>query len=171
MLEPFNRVYRALFNKGYYPTKWRQAVGILLPKLGKRDYNIPKYYRIISLLNCLGKVLEKLFATRLSYLANIPTSNSRNLLDSTQLGGRKQRSAIDTVLLLTNYIQEQRARKKKASSNSITTALFLDVKGTFDHVSKPQLLSMLTKLQLPQALIGWVDSFLIDRKIQLAFEG
>ena len=30
---------------------------------------------------------------------------------------------------------------------------------------------MLTKLQLPQALIGWVDSFLTDRKIQLAFEG
>ena len=164
MLEPFNRAYRALFNKSYYPTKWRQAVGILLPKLGKRDYNIPKSYRIISLLNCLGKVLEKLFATRLSYLANIPTSNSRNLLDSTQLGRRKQRFAIDTVLLLTNYIQEQRARKK-ASSNSIITALFLDIKGAFDYVSKPQLLSMLTKLQLLQALISWVDSFLTNRKI------
>ena len=72
-----NRAYKALFNEGYHPASWKEAIGIILPKIGKPDYSTPKAYRVIALLNCLGKVLEKLFITRLGYLANIS-----NLLDS-----------------------------------------------------------------------------------------
>jgi hypothetical protein len=36
-----------------------------------RDYELPKAYRVISLLNCLGKVAEKIVATRLSNLAEV----------------------------------------------------------------------------------------------------
>ena len=42
----------------------------MLKRLNKPDYLSLKAYRIISLLNCLGKVLERLFVTRLSHLAN-----------------------------------------------------------------------------------------------------
>ena len=80
----FNKVYKTLFRDGVHPNCWKESIGIILSKPNKPDYTIPKAYRVILLLNCLGKVLEKLFASRLAYLAN-----TGNLLNSMQLGGRK----------------------------------------------------------------------------------
>jgi len=68
---------------------------VILPKPNKANYSLPKSYRVISLLNCLGKVLEKILATRLSYLAE-----TGDLLQDSQIGGRKQKSALDACLLL-----------------------------------------------------------------------
>ena len=155
----FNKAYKALFRAGYQPSSWKNSIGIIIPKPSKPDYSIPKAYRVISLLNCLGKVLEKIFATRLGYLAN----TTARLLHNTQLGGRKQRSAIDTVLLLLNEVQQQKEKGRK------TTTAFLDIKGAFDHVNKVKLLEVLQGLGLPTNLVSWVNSFLTGRKIQLAF--
>jgi hypothetical protein len=99
--KPFVTLYSYLFTYGYHPQAWREAIGIVLAKKGKDDYTSPKSYRVISLLNCLGKLLEKIFASRLAYLANIKDY----FLHPSQLGGRKQRSALDTALLLLNKIQ------------------------------------------------------------------
>ena len=54
---------------------------------------------MITLLNCLNKVSEKIITTRLSYLAEIT-----DLLNSDQLEERRQRSAIDAVLSFTYNI-------------------------------------------------------------------
>ena len=99
--ELINRVYFCLFKFGYHPKIWRESIGVILPKPHKKDYSVIKSYRIISLINCLGKTLEKILATRLGYLANIP---GIDLLEENQIGGRKQRLAIDAVLLLLDYI-------------------------------------------------------------------
>ena len=46
----------------YHPQKWKQACGILLKKVEKRDLTLVKSYRVISLLNCMGKLVEKVIA-------------------------------------------------------------------------------------------------------------
>ena len=51
---------------GHQPKRWKKARGILLEKGGKRDLSLVKSYRVISLLNCLGKVVEKVIAGLLS---------------------------------------------------------------------------------------------------------
>ena len=56
----------------------------MLKKLGKLDYSAPKAYRIVNLLNCLGKVSKKIIASRLSYLAEVS-----DLLDIDQIGRRR----------------------------------------------------------------------------------
>ena len=63
-------MYSYLFRIGYHPYAWKEAIGVILPKPNKKDYLLLKSYRIISLINCLAKVLKKIVATRLSYLAN-----------------------------------------------------------------------------------------------------
>jgi len=71
MLDTFYRIYSKLIEKGYYLKQWRETISIILRKENtekKRDYSKPKAYRVISLLNCLGKVAEKIIVTRLSYL-------------------------------------------------------------------------------------------------------
>jgi len=44
---------------------------IILKKLNKLNYSIFKTYRIITLLNCLNKVVEKIIAVQLFYTAEI----------------------------------------------------------------------------------------------------
>ena len=156
----FFSVYSILLNKGYHPKCWKQATGFILKKPNKPDYSQPKSYRVISLLNCLGKVSERILAKRLSYLAETTL-----LLDNSQIGGRLKKSAIDATLLLHSEVESNKASKLK------TSALFLDVKGAFDHVSKNRLLAILKDLKLPLSLILWVESFLSDRIIRLAFDG
>src|SRR5690606_28046883 len=51
------------------------------------------------------------------------------------------------------------------------SALFMDVKGAFDNVSKDRLLHSMTTMGLPGTLITWTDSFLSDRATSLAFDG
>ncbi len=58
-------IYHAI-RLGYHPKEWKKARGILLEKGGKRDFGLVKSYRVISLLNCIGKVIEKVVATKLS---------------------------------------------------------------------------------------------------------
>ena len=158
--EVFYRLYRTLFRLGYHLKLQREVVGIILKKPNKEDYSNPKAYRVISLLNCLGKVLERIFTTRLSYLVN----TSPDLLSNSQVGGRKQRSSIDAVLALTNYIEESRNKGKK-----ITSTILLDIRGAFDYISKEKLLKKIQEKNLLQNLYKWVYYFLTDRKLQLFF--
>lgn len=158
--EAIFKIYSTLFNLGYHPRCWRKAKGVILKKTSKPDYSIPKAYRVISLLNCLGKVLERLVARRLSALAE-----TTDLLHPSQLGGRLKKSAIDAALLFYNNIQ-QRKRKQKT-----TTTIFLDIKGAFDHVSKNKLLEGMRDQGLPCCLLAWTKSFLEDRVLQLSFDG
>jgi hypothetical protein len=72
---------------------------VILLKANKKDYSLPKAYRVISLLNCLGKAFKKILVTRLSYLAE-----TGDLLQETQIGGRKQKSALDACLLLQSKV-------------------------------------------------------------------
>src|SRR5204862_7355581 len=52
-----------------------------------------------------------------------------------------------------------------------TSVLFMDVKGAFDHVSANQLLKICQNLGLPRALCSWIECFLNDKYLQLAFDG
>ena len=156
----FFKVFSTLVNRGYHPRPWKQAIGAILKKPKKPDYSAPKAYRVIALLNCLGKISERILAQRLSFLAE-----TTSLLHESQIGGRLKKSAIDAALLLTNQVQENKALNLK------TSTLFLDVKGAFDHVAENQLIQTLIDLNLPLTLIGWIRSFLEKRVLKLSFNG
>ena len=63
----FNTLYPALIQHGYHPLCWHQATGAILKKQNKPDYTAPKAYRIIALLNCLGKISENVTPSRVNY--------------------------------------------------------------------------------------------------------
>lgn len=86
----------------YHPKEWKRVRDILLKKVGKRDLTLVKSYRIISLLNCMDKVLEKVIAEQLSQLLE-----NFLKLHQGQMGARKERCAIDAVASLV-YEVEQR---------------------------------------------------------------
>ena len=47
------------FRLGIHLRQCKTARGVTIPKPGKDDYGLAKSYRVISLLNCLGKMVEK----------------------------------------------------------------------------------------------------------------
>jgi len=67
----FNLVYSDLIENDYHSKIWREGTRIILKKSDKSNYLISKTYRIITLLNCLDKVAEKIIAVQLSYTAEI----------------------------------------------------------------------------------------------------
>src|SRR6266480_5745514 len=154
----FYKLYKALIQFGYHPKCWKQAVGVILKK-PNRKATIPKFYRVVSLLNCLGKVAEKIIAARLSY-----TAETSDLLYTDQIEGRRQKSAIDAVLSLVHDIQLAKHEKKAIS------VLFMNIKKAYDHVSANHLLKICQKLELSKKLCFWIRSFFQDRKVQLRFD-
>ncbi len=138
----------------------REGTKIILKKSDKLNYSISKIYRIITLLNCLDKVAEKIIAVQLSYTAEI----NDKLLNFDQMKDRKQRSAIKTVLNLVHNVQMAKSRE------NTLICLLLDVKEAFDHVTLKQLIKILIKLKVLINLINWVKCFLQNRVTDLAFD-
>ncbi len=81
------------------------------------------------------------------------------------MGARNQRCAIDAVACLIHRVQESWAEKK------LVAALFMDVKGAFDHVSRTRLIEKMMELGIDGDLIHWTQSFLTDRTVQLVIDG
>jgi hypothetical protein len=104
---------------GYHPKCFKEATGVILkkPQTAKppyRNYALPKAYRVISLLNCLAKVMEKIVARRLAVMAEFKT-----LLHMHQIGGRRQKSAIDAVMVLIQKVQANWRTRKRGSITSV----------------------------------------------------
>jgi hypothetical protein len=131
---------------------------VVIPKPNKPDYSAVKAYCPIALLNCMGKVLEKLMATRLSLMAE-----SYDILHADQIGGHPKCSAIDTVMALMHEVEAN------AGNHFMMSALFLDIRGAFDNISSACLCTMIHMLGYPTAVMSWCSSFLSDRTTALLF--
>jgi hypothetical protein len=148
--ELFNYLYLILIANDYHPKCFKEATGIILKKpqsakLPYRNYALPKIYRIISLLNCLAKVMEKIIAQRLAIIAEFKT-----LLHMHQIGGRKQKSAIDAVMIL---IQKMQANWRTRKRDSITSVLALDIKNAYPTVRTAPFAKICIRMKLPTKLI------------------
>jgi len=154
ILKIFNLVYSDLIENNYHLKIWREDTKIILKKSNKLNYSISKTYKIITLLNCLDKVAEKIIAVQLSYIAEI----------NDQMRDRKQRSVINAVL---NLVHD--AQMIKSWENTLI-CLLLDVKEVFDYVALKQLIKILIKLKISVNLINWVKCFLQNQVIDLAFD-
>lgn len=147
---------------GFHPRCFKRATLVVLRKPGKRDPTAPRSYRLISLLPCLGKALERIVAARLTYLAQ-----RHHWVPPIQFGGLPHRCTADAILTLAHDIQsgwnlvEQR----------VTSLLAFDVQGAFDSVHPTRLIHRLRLLGVPAQLVDWTRSFLQDRKARILLDG
>jgi Reverse transcriptase (RNA-dependent DNA polymerase) len=133
---------RQCFRLGVHPQAWKTARGILLHKPKRIDRTSVKAYRVISLLNCLSKVVEKLAAEAIS-----THCEATQALHPGQMGSRRRRSAIDAVACLIQEVHQAWGQKQLAG------ALFMDVKGAFDHVNPCKLTRRMVELGLDGDLV------------------
>ncbi len=86
-----SRVFNSCFEQSYFPIAWKLAKVIPILKPGK-DSSDPTSYRPISLLSCLGKVLEKLLLDRL-----IEVEEVNKVIIPQQFGFRSQRGTVQQI--------------------------------------------------------------------------
>lgn len=150
--DEFCRLINACFLNGYFPNVWCSAVTIIIRKHGKDNYSNPNSYRPIALLSCLGKILEKVITSRITYWAE-----TCKVLAPGHMGGRRIHSTDDALIILTSWIKEQWRK------NQVVTALFLDVKSAYPSVHRDRLWNTLFNHHCPPYLLKLIRGFLSER--------
>lgn len=151
LASPLARFFNKLLLKSVFPSSWKLAN--VCPIYKKSDPSKTCNYRPISLLCCLGKVMERCIH---KYLYNHVISNK--LLTPFQSGFIKGDSTINQLTFLYNDIS------KALDEGKEVRAVFCDISKAFDRVWHQGLLYKLSSLGIQGSLLQWFSSYLADRK-------
>ncbi|EED22555.1 transposon I factor, putative [Talaromyces stipitatus ATCC 10500] len=150
-------LFNACLRQQYCPDYFRKSTTVILCKPGKPDYSNLKAYCPIALLSTIGKALESVLARRLSYLVE-----QYNLLLKQHIGGRRGCSCELAIHLL---LEETHSVWREGSR--VALELALDAAGAFDNVNYIRLIHNLRKRRVLDDLIGWIKSFLSNRRTSI----
>jgi len=115
----------------------------------------------VALENTLAKLVEKIVARQLTELAE-----EKGMIPWNQFGGRKKRSTVTAVELLTSctYTAWKAAYK-------VVSVLSLDITGAFDNVPHQRLLHTMWKKGVPGWILRITTEFLRDRRTKISIPG
>jgi len=128
----------------------------MIPKPDKPP-DLSSFYRPISLLLFLGKILERLILKRLLHYMSM-----NNILPDSQFGFRSAHSTIHQAHRFVDAISYSLEKKYYC------TYAFLDISQAFDRVWYEGLLFKLKKFLLP-CLFLLIKSYISDRHFQIRF--
>ena len=128
-------------DSGYHPKAWRTLIAVAIQK-PNRDYSQPRSYRLIQLLEVIGKALERIQARRLAYIAA-----KYNLVPPTHFGGVPGKSAQDALLTVMNDIESA------WHHNKVVTMLTYNITGFFDTIPHTYLIQTLQTLHIPLPIV------------------
>lgn len=146
------KLFNYMFLFAYFPTEWKTAKIIALPKPGKDPSN-PKSYRPISLLCTLSKIFEKLIQKRM-----MKHIHANNLLSDMQFGFRRERSTVTQLFRVLDSITHN------FNLNKHTGMVLLDIEKAFDCVWIKGLIYILISLKFPLYIVYLINSYLKNRK-------
>jgi hypothetical protein len=138
-------------NLGYHP--WKTAMVVMINKLQKLNYTVPKAYCPIALLRCTSKLLEKIVTKCIN--ADI---EQYDLLPMTQFRSWPKHNAIDAITSLVHKIQGTTA------TGHAGALLLFDISGFFDNVNPLRATAILRNKGFPPSICTWTLSFLTGRK-------
>ena len=148
--KPLLLLFKRSFNEGVYPRKWKFAR--VMPLFKKGDKTDPSNYRPISLISCVGKVMERvIFKHIYNYL------NDNKLLYRLQSGFQPQQST--SYQLIDIYHQLSLSYDKKESS----CIVFCDISKAFDRVWHDGLIFKLRQYGIIGKLNIWIKDYLSER--------
>ena len=149
------RMYERSLRLGYVCERWRRSVGVVMRKPNKPDYSLPSSYRVINLLDVVGKGLERVVVGRLEKWIQKGTGDE-------QFGARKGRSSMEAVGKLYRCWEEG-GRKG--------VLLCMDVKGGYENVGVGKMDKRLRELGVDMYLRKWISSFLREREVRVRIGG
>ena len=147
--------------EGFLPQSQRHALVTPILKRFNLDSNNLGNFRPISNLTFLSKLIERLVFHQLeTYL------RSSSLMPSLQSAYRKHHSTETALLKVSSDLL------MAMDSGMVTLLGFLDLSAAFDTVDKELLIYRLEhSFGLQGTPLGWINSFLTDRTLQVVLDG
>ena len=140
---------------GTVPREWQDSKVVFIPKPGK-DHTQLKAWRPITLINCIGKLGQKVVAEEL---------RKANLLHRHQFSSVTGRSGIDAVFREVTRVQRCLSIKGSAGWG------LWDVKGGFQNVREQEVLKRIDKSGHCKRWKGWVKNFFREREFSIEWDG
>ena len=142
---------------GYIPDRWRDMRVVLIPNPG-RNLTHTKNWRPLNLINCMGKLGEKVVADRIQ-------EEGSSILHHQQYGSVRGRSAMNVL-----YKSEVKSRQCLENGGSVGWA-FWDVKGGFQNVRSAEVLNRIGGCGPLRCWLSWLERFMSPRDFEVAWEG
>ena len=158
--EEVAQAFTEIVESGEYPADWKEARLVLLPKIkdGKEAG-----YRPLCLLDCGGKMLERLITTRLQ-----EEIEQKGGLAPRQYGFRRGRSTVDAIREVTQKIRK--AKEGTRRTRKMCAVVAIDVENAFNTVPWTGVIGVLKERGISKYLRRIISSYLSDRKIVLQDE-
>jgi len=153
--EMYLRLINLSWESGTCPQNWKITYVISILRLHEDNKNIDSY-RLISLTNCIVKILERMIASRLRFYLE-----SNNLINRIQAGFRKNYCTLDQAIRLKTEAENV------VRSGNITTAVTLDFSKAFDLIWVDGLLLKMMRLNITGKILNWVKNYLTNRINQI----
>lgn len=151
LANPLSLVFNRSLQQGYFPPPWKD--GYLTPIHKKDDKSLPSNYRPISLLDPIGKTMERCIH---KYAFNYISANQ--ILTPFQSGFIPGDST--TYQLLHTYHTFCEA----VDSGKEIRVVFCDISKAFDRVWHKGLLYKLSRIGFSEQIIKWFSSYLSNRR-------
>ena len=144
-------VVNECINKNTFPNILKTAH--VTPVYKKGDRLEPENYRPISVTPTLAKIFERLLLEQLTHHLTL-----NGLINKNQFGFQKQKSCLDTIISLTEKINQC------VDENEIVVTLFLDLAKAFNSISIDVFMNKIKKYGIEENARILLNSFLCDRK-------
>jgi ribonuclease HI len=144
-------LYNRIWNEGYLPATWLEAVVVPILKPSRQGVN-PKDYRPIALTSCLCKLMERMVSSRLVWFLE-----NKNILNPCQFGFRNQRSTQDPLIRLEHDI------RSAFTEGRFLYAIFFDIEKAYDTTWRRGIMEKLFQVGLRGSLPIFIQNFFENR--------
>ena len=152
------KLFNLSLNRKVFPSSWKEANVIPLYKKG--DHSLCNNYRPISLLSCVGKVMEKVV---FKHVFNFFRNNL--ILSANQSGFIPGDSTINQLISLYHELCLAVDLQKEIR------IVFLDISKAFDRVWHVGLLHKLESNGISGPLLMWFKNYLFNRRQRVVMNG
>ena len=155
---PLLIIFRKSLSSRSVPSPWKDSDVMPLFKGG--IHSSPTNYRPITKTSVCSKTLERLIVSQLfEYL------NENDLISICQFGFRSGLSVSDQLLLAYEYVSVN------MDHGNVVDMLYFDYAKAFDMVDHRILLTKLSSIGIGNPLLGWIQDFLLGRKMTVVVHG
>lgn len=133
---------------------------VVIPKPNKPDYSAPKAYRPIVLLNCIGKIFEKMLSNQMQFDAQM-----YHIVDEQQFGGLYKNSTIDAGMRIADLTRQTWKKKQECA------AMFIDVAQFYPSVNQETMTKILHKQGFPEEMCKFFENYMTGRKTTYVLGG
>lgn len=153
------KIFSACLKLCYFPSCWKQAIVVGVPK-PKKDNTMPSNYRPISLLPTISKVFERIILGKIEqHIENHP------IIPNEQFGFKRGHSTCHQLVRLVNEIRTGFTLKKSSG------LVLLDVEKAYDSVWQEAILHKMSQAEFPLYILKLIRSYLLNRSFRVSVNG